>query len=347
MTVWVFRQEREDHVERLFKEIRRGRLRQGWGYRPEFDLHRPRAKWMSAFERWPDERRSDPKDAYEKLAGMIEIEPGNLLIVPNQPDDRSFTQLRAVAAPDPRPTEGGAAASCYAFIDPLDDDFRHCIYVDPGTMRTFRYDDGRASRILAAVARFRAWRSPVQRVRQADVARALLRLFDGDVAPSAPRDWNGPHERGTADVFRPKDDSDYVVHVAGGARVQKRAHETLVRRVGSCFRRRSKEVYTPHPKDLEVHAPLDRPVIFEAKLRGGGLASPIREALGQLHWYRYHLGPRDAELCVVLDSRPPHGIVEFLEEGCGVLVAWWENDRVCGGPRAVERLAAIGVCDPP
>ena len=155
-----------------------------------------------------------------------------------------------------------------------------------------------------------------------------------------------PKSDPAAQVFRPKEDSDYVVRVPGGPRVQTRKHETLVRRAGEFFRKSSDQVSTPHPKDLEVGAPLHPSVVFKAKhVRRGSFAAPIREALGQLLEYRYFLGPTQADICILLDQEPPRDVIEFVEVGCGVLLAWWDGRkrRVRGGLRAAAKLHGVGV----
>src|SRR5207249_10114406 len=81
------------------------------------------------------------------------------------------------------------------------------------------------------------------------------------------------------------------------------------------------QVITRHPLDLEMIKPLS--VIFEAKpVRRVGPLFAIREAVGQLFQYRRFVGPRQARLCILLDSALDTLLVDYVENDLGLMVAW-------------------------
>ena len=80
-------------------------------------------------------------------------------------------------------------------------------------------------------------------------------------------------------------------------------------------------------------------VIFEVKTvkkRHPGFA--VREAVGQLLEYRYFLGPRAAELCIVLDRQLPDDLVAYVEGELGMMVAWWTTEGLRAAPSSKGRL---------
>jgi len=79
--------------------------------------------------------------------------------------------------------------------------------------------------------------------------------------------------------------------------------------------------------------------IFEAKVVGGrGALRAIREAVGQLYEYRFFIGPRTAQLCVLLDERPSKALVDYVEKHLALSIAWLSNDKLEAGPTSRERL---------
>jgi len=146
----------------------------------------------------------------------------------------------------------------------------------------------------------------------------------------------------TAAEFKPKNDSDYVAVIKSAIQHRSRAHEKLVREAGELLAKAGATVSTPHPRDLFLSAPVA--LIVEAKVLGSrhpGFA--IREALGQLWEYRYFLGPRDAQLCILLDGDPGAALVLYVEEVLGFHILWVKNSRLFGGARTVTRLSALSI----
>lgn len=138
--------------------------------------------------------------------------------------------------------------------------------------------------------------------------------------------------------FKPKNDRDYIAMVKGGPQRRTRAHERLVRLCGEACKRAGAKVRTPHPIDLRIDAPLS--VIIEAKTVGSGpVGYAIRQAVGQLHEYRYFVGPRDAALCVLVNAEPSVELQAYVERELGFLLLWLVEETLLAGPLTRARLA--------
>lgn len=115
-----------------------------------------------------------------------------------------------------------------------------------------------------------------------------------------------------------------------------RTHEKLVRVAGEWLKANSLVVANVHPKDLEIISPI--PVIIKAKVvRHRDPLFAVREAIGQLHEYRYFVGPRNANLAVLLDAEPPATLLQYMEDHLQVAVLWLTGDALSGGSLA-QRL---------
>ena len=76
-------------------------------------------------------------------------------------------------------------------------------------------------------------------------------------------------------------------------------------------------------------------VIIEAKVvRRGDPLRAAREAVGQLHEYRYFIGPRSAALAMLLDAEPSAALIRYMEEHLQVAVFWFVDNYLQGGPMA-------------
>lgn len=142
-------------------------------------------------------------------------------------------------------------------------------------------------------------------------------------------------------AFAPKSDADYVAFIKGGQQRRTRSHETLVKAAGEFLSARGALVATPHPLDLTLGNPTQ--VIFEAKACGSRSAGfAIREAVGQLHEYRHFIGPRTAQLCILLDRPPEQPLIEFVEQALGMLLMWRTPSGFGGAPNTVDTLRHKG-----
>jgi hypothetical protein len=92
-----------------------------------------------------------------------------------------------------------------------------------------------------------------------------------------------------------------------------------------------------HPKDLEIVSPVR--VIIEVKVvRHREPLLAAREAVGQLHEYRYFIGPRHAVLSILLDVEPPPALISYMEDHLQVAVLWLTATGLCGGPLAHRQV---------
>ncbi len=70
----------------------------------------------------------------------------------------------------------------------------------------------------------------------------------------------------------------------------------------------------------------------------------VREAVGQLLEYRYFIGPRDARLCIAIDSPPrDSALTEYVEKELGMLFLWISDGKVSGGPLTAEFFRNAGI----
>jgi hypothetical protein len=133
------------------------------------------------------------------------------------------------------------------------------------------------------------------------------------------------------EAFNPKSDDPYDAIVAGGIQHRTRNHERLVKSVGYWLSSQGATVSTPHPIDLRISSPFSTTI--EAKIVGGrNPLFAVREAVSQLWEYQYFKGPRDADLCILLDSPPPFWLTEYVESHLHMFIAWWNDEMLEGGP---------------
>jgi hypothetical protein len=146
----------------------------------------------------------------------------------------------------------------------------------------------------------------------------------------------------SASQYRPKSEADYEAVVRAQVQRRTRRHERLVREVGEWLRAAGGTVTTPHPIDLFLDGPV--PVLFEAEVVAPrGKLAAVREAVGQLHEYRWFVGPRDGLACVLLDEEPGPAIADYVEKYLDLLLAWWSGDRLVWGTETVRRLAEANI----
>jgi hypothetical protein len=111
---WVWNIDRKN-ADFFAKELKAGRLRQGWGYEPRLDLRRLKQKVDSAKPLDAEEQR-----CWKGCSPMIlSIEKGDLIVVKNVPDGKSFTIAKVNGRYDFR-------------IDPKIGDFGHLLPVAGG-----------------------------------------------------------------------------------------------------------------------------------------------------------------------------------------------------------------------
>lgn len=139
---------------------------------------------------------------------------------------------------------------------------------------------------------------------------------------------------GTHIGFQPKNDKDYEVIVRGGAQIRSRSHETLVGRAAIWLQALGASVSNPHPIDLLVTNPCR--LIIEAKAVKGDPLFAVREAVGQLHEYRHFIGPREANLCILLDVAPGPALIHYVESELHLFIFWHENDRFAMGSKTAR-----------
>jgi len=143
-------------------------------------------------------------------------------------------------------------------------------------------------------------------------------------------------------TFKPKSYEEYSAFIRGGVQRRSRNHEKLVKDAADFFRRHGASISNPHPIDLLMLSPL--PIIFEAKLVNNLSAGfAVREAVGQLYEYRYFIGPRNANVCILLDEKPDELFVIYLENFLGIQIVWCTGVGFSGGPKTTAHFLTSGI----
>jgi len=198
-----------------------------------------------------------------------------------------------------------------------------------------RANQGYLTKMPAAfVDRWSELRTMAARV--SDAHESLVGL--GAVAPPVAAKRFDPEKA----TFQPKSSAPYEALVRASVQRRSRNHERLVACVGEWLKSRGATVTTPHPLDLFVARPV--PMIIEAELTGPrGVRAAVREAVGQLHDYRYFWGPKEAILCVLLDASPGTDFETYVEDYLGLLLVWWTEEGLTGGSQSAKKLRQLGI----
>jgi hypothetical protein len=142
--------------------------------------------------------------------------------------------------------------------------------------------------------------------------------------------------------FRPKDESDYIAHLAGRQLVKSRRHERLVREYGEWSQAQGFTASTTeHPKDLVLRRN-GAVWLVEAKvLYRGNATEAVRAAVGQLFQYQFFLCNESAPTNLVALFSEPIGdaYADFLES-LGIAAVWKEEGKWRGSARAGDEGVA-------
>lgn len=169
----------EDGHNFIKKELAEGRLRQGWGpvplkpegapseYNPEPFVRAYCKAWKAS--------EAEARKRYNILYPMLEIKPGDLIVIPKTPDARHFTIAEA--------------AGTYQFDLEIPrrelnkDDFGHVIPV--GKTKKVGYEESLSAREVSKA--FRAYQSAVNNIWKSSVQDAILSLWEYDSHASQDR----------------------------------------------------------------------------------------------------------------------------------------------------------------
>lgn len=165
----------EDRLSFISSELAAGRLRQGWGIPGAKLTENGRAMafdpWAQSFltagKKYWDWTGSidDCKRRHSILARMLQIERGDLIVVPKMPSAEEFSIARA---------DGDYKFDDSRFEDYYPD-FGHVIPVDTSSIKSFRT---RSSTDAAAIAtKFRHYRSAVNNVNDTVYADKIRRIY--------------------------------------------------------------------------------------------------------------------------------------------------------------------------
>lgn len=127
-----------------------------------------------------------------------------------------------------------------------------------------------------------------------------------------------------ADVFRPKDSTDYVAQVAAHTQVRTRRHEAVVKAFGEHAKSRDWVPATNvHPRDLVLKKDGTH-LLCEVKVVKANAEGAVREAIGQLFAYRFFLyqgGSSPDHLIAVFSDAVGSAFVDLLSS-LGIESVW-------------------------
>lgn len=69
----------------------------------------------------------------------------------------------------------------------------------------------------------------------------------------------------------------------------------------------------------------------------------IRAAIGQLFEYRRFLGPREANVGILLDGDPGPTLVSFVENDVGFLILWLDGKALGAGPKTRQLFGGLAI----
>lgn len=170
---FVFRVNYGSYFNFIQKELAEGRLRQGWGpvpLKPEgaSNKYDPQSYVDAYCKAWGNDLKDEARKRYNILYPMLEINPGDLIVIPKMPDARHFTIAES--------------SGTYQFDleTPLNelkiDDFGHVIPVK--TKKVFGYEAGLEAREVSKS--FRAYQSAVNNIWKPSVINSILTLWQSD-----------------------------------------------------------------------------------------------------------------------------------------------------------------------
>ena len=166
-----------DKLGWIASELEKGRARQGWGC-PGSQLLDERGRlreyedWRRTYSdfvgpNWPAEFAGDKmmRTRHSILKTMLEMERGDIILVPGVPDGKVFTTAEV--------TDGyrfDDSHFTHAVAGALVNDLGHVVQIDPRSRREHPYEESLQSRLI--VSRFPFYRRAITRVR--NVAHANL-----------------------------------------------------------------------------------------------------------------------------------------------------------------------------
>lgn len=194
---------------------------------------------------------------------------------------------------------------------------------------------------------------PQERQLQNDLERYLL-IYDAAVEArrgltaadpvrfSTPAVGVPPKPSSSAELFRPKSDSDYVAQIAAHTQTRERRHEAVVKAFGEFVVSQGwTPITTVHPRDLVLRRATSE-VLCEVKVVKANAQDAVREAIGQLFTYRHFLYSSSPPSALVAVFSEPIGdaFVHLLEE-LGIASVWALPGGIWAGSPTAESFELL------
>jgi hypothetical protein len=182
------------------------------------------------------------------------------------------------------------------------------------------------------------------------IKKTYLENDPGRFLTSATARKVAPHLTPSKPIFRPKDSTDYVVHIKEQVQTKGRRHEALLEAFAHWVKGRGMApANNVHPRDLTVEAD-GQHWLIEAKTVRSNAEHAVREAVGQLVSYRHFLyraqGLPDPELVALFSESVGEAFTELLST-LGIESIWPHDNGWRGSaPNAATSLRGIALARP-
>lgn len=175
----IFRTDSSNKARELFEELKEGRLRQGWG-KPALTTADGEKIEKAEFEEKYEEYHGEPPSSqrYAILSRMLDLEDGDVVVVPKMPEWNKFTIARVSQGYKFDDTDSRA-------------DHYHIVRVYPESVRTFHYHANKGAFSISgcfARANHRSAISFFNYPEQTDAALSLLGR-DSEDSPKPPKEF--------------------------------------------------------------------------------------------------------------------------------------------------------------
>ncbi|MGL4875456.1 MAG: DUF262 domain-containing protein [Clostridium sp.] len=165
MKYYIFRVDRNNFV---FKELSEGRLRQGWGVKNMSFLNEngeilSQDEWINNYF-WIEESKERKISKYNNLKNMLNMEKGDIIIIPRAPHWDSFT----IACVKKR----------YQF-SLIEEDFGHLIEIFSDSLKEYKYGANEITKQIAS--RFKAYQSPINNIYNSFLIEEVKKLLSESI----------------------------------------------------------------------------------------------------------------------------------------------------------------------
>jgi len=165
---------------------------------------------------------------------------------------------------------------------------------------------------------------------------------NGFISTSARSKKHRKPELALSPLFKPKDSTEYLIHISESTQRRTRLHEKLVELFGEAVRTPNRTPATNvHPRDLVIYEN-DLEWLIEAKTVGPNAELAVRQAIGQLFSYRhfyYRTQGKSDPYLLALFNAPIGGAFEQLLESLNIEFVYRSGSQWFGSRLGLSLLS--------